>query len=362
MITFIELSNYQDVFNYLTALVVFGAALFAAGNSKVVYADAGRANVPLRAWALLYALLLILLLGLRPISYAFGDMGNYDRHFQHYALGGEMLGKTDVLFEYLMYYTAQVASAEVFFFICTLLHMVPLLIACQRLLGNYWPLAFFFVVANFVFYGYAVNGIRNGIAASFFLMALSYKGAPSYLWMLVAAGFHKSLLLPMGMALLVSTYANATVYLGFWALCFVVSLLFAGVGNVLGSFWLIGDLLDGYIDAGDRFDEHFSQTGYRMDFVIYSLLPILVGAYFLVKKKVKDAHYERMYSIFLLCNAAWLLLIRLPYSNRFAYLSWFMLGLIIAYPLIMHKKHSSQYLITAGLLTALMAFSLVMNR
>src|SRR5690606_2663239 len=98
-------------------------------------------------------------------------------------------------------------------------------------------------------------------------------------------------------------------------------------------------------------------TGFRWDFVLYGALPIAVGAFFIYGKKRFDAFYLKLFCTYVITNAVWLLLITLPFSNRFAYLSWGIMGLVIAYPLIKWKVFKQQQVVFAVLLVGLASFS-----
>src|SRR5690606_344375 len=81
----------------------------------------------------------------------------------------------------------------------------------------------------------------------------------------------------------------------------------------------------------------FASTGFRWDFLLYSAVPVFTGWYYIYKKKYYDRHYNLLYATYLIANSFWILVIKANYSNRFAYLSWFMMGLVIVYPLL--KKY-----------------------
>ncbi len=78
----------------------------------------------------------------------------------------------------------------------------------------------------------------------------------------------------------------------------------------------------------------FSREGFRWDFLLYSTVPIVMGWYICVKRKIQDNWYNVICTVYCLCNAFWIMVIRSAFSNRFAYLSWFIYPIVIAYPLI----------------------------
>ena len=76
------------------------------------------------------------------------------------------------------------------------------------------------------------------------------------------------------------------------------------------------------------------EAGFRIDFIIYSIMPIIMVWYVTIKRNFKDLTYNIIASTYILANAFWVMLIRSEQSNRFAYLSWFLYPIVIAYPLL----------------------------
>ena len=118
----------------------------------------------------------------------------------------------------------------------------------------------------------------------------------------------------------------------FWVLSILISLvagsavtsLFAGLGF---------DDRVSYLQA-DASGEVFSHTGFRWDFLLYSMMPIVLGYYIVMRRGIRNATYEFLLNTYTLSNAFWVMVVRANYSNRFAYLSWFMYPMVLAYPLL----------------------------
>ena len=66
---------------------------------------------------------------------------------------------------------------------------------------------------------------------------------------------------------------------------------------------------------------------------------------------------EKIYSIYLFANALWILVIQANFSNRFAYLSWFMLGLVIVYPFLKQLFFKNQSAILGNILLLYFVFT-----
>ena len=85
----------------------------------------------------------------------------------------------------------------------------------------------------------------------------------------------------------------------------------------------------------DRMDQYSgADIGFRWDFLFYSLFPVIMIWYVTQHRKFTDMTYNVFANTYLLCNAFWIMVIRSSYSNRFAYLSWFIYPVIIAYPIL----------------------------
>lgn len=359
MIEFIPLTSYQFVVNTILMVAVVLLALFVVQAPKLVVEHAGIRNDFPRALGNFLVIVLCLLIGLRPISYAFGDMGAYYKHFVEYAGGGVSPDGKDVVFEWLMWLFAQLDAPGLFFLFCALVYLLPLRSASKRVLRNYWPLGFVFLIAHFSFYGFAVNGIRNGMAMSVFTLAITLRGWRAWLLMAIAVGLHGSLILPVVAYVAANFGFKAKWAVVFWVACLLVSLAVPGIATLLATLLPVDDRLQQYAVIGNEYDDQFSSSGFRWDFVLYGALPIFVGWYFIFKKQRFDEFYLRLFSTYVITNAVWLLLIMLPFSNRFAYLSWGVMGMVYAYPLIKWKVFNQQQVVFIALLLGVSSFSYV---
>jgi hypothetical protein len=282
-------------------------------------------------------------LGTRPISGIFVDMPTYAASFNIAQSTGRQIFEEDWAFSLLTKFCAEIGDETFYFFVCTLLYVAPIALAAQ-IINSRWGFAIFFAFASgFSFYAYGVNGIRNGIATSILIAAFSLtdrKVAMSVL-MLIALGMHKSVLIPIVAFLISSAYASPGVYAGIWAGALGLATLF---GQRLSL--LLVDFLPSSDDA--RISNYALNSGfgadkggYRLDFILYSILPVFVS-YILANPSIKrDSFYRKLLCTYLLANSFWLLAMYAAFSNRFAYLSWFIMPLVIIYPFIPNNKKVS---------------------
>lgn len=294
------------------------------------------------ARVILFCALLIVFLGLRPISGRyFGDTVNYAQVYERIQDGIVFVeSSSDWLFMRLMELCAPVMDVSGFFLIVEIGYIGCMLLACKRLIPNNLWVAVLFSFAAFSFYSYGINGIRNGLACSIVLLAFSYilgsKKEKLFAAVLCFAAYniHHSTALPILM-LFISAFVVSDLRwtLSFWILSIFLSVVAGGWFDNFFASLGFDDRLSGYILNHDN-DDQFSGTGFRWDFLLYSMMPIVLGWYIVIRKKVFDRHYLMMLNTYILSNAFWILVIRASFSNRFAYLSWFIYPMILAYPLL----------------------------
>lgn len=293
-------------------------------------------------FALILCVTLALWIGFRPISgYYFGDTSNYAWTFKLYQIGQArppVYEDGEWLWQYSMYLCAQSFDVSTFFVLVDLLYFGFTLWACRRLTPNNVLVAFLFCLGAFSFFSYGTNGIRNGLACSIVLVMLTFINGDlrnkliAVLLAIVAFHIHKSTSLPILMAFLSLFVKSFKTAYTFWIVSILISLV---AGGTVASFFAglgFDDRLS-YLDH-EMTEGKFSRTGFRWDFLVYSMMPIVLGYYVVMKRGIRDRIYEFLLCVYTLSNAFWVMVIRASYSNRFAYLSWFMYPIVLAYPLL----------------------------
>lgn len=71
-------------------------------------------------------------------------------------------------------------------------------------------------------------------------------------------------------------------------------------------------------------------------------MPVLMTWFVTVKRQFRDRTFNILAITYILCNSFWVMVIRAAFSNRFAYLSWFLYPIIIAYPLLRFRIWKDQ--------------------
>lgn len=319
---------------------------------------------------LIYIGAFVYLVGLRPISgYYFVDTAAYANTYNGFINGTRVLDPEDNewVFQWLQYNCSKVMDVHGFFLLVEVLYVIPVLWACWKLIPNHSVLMFIACMGAFSFFSYGVNGIRNGMACSLIIMAmicanrnLLYK-IIGILLAFLAFNIHRSTALPI-ICILGSFFVKDTRYImGFWIASIFISLV-AG-GTVESFFTGLGfdDRMSEYSSQNAADAAMFSSTGFRWDFLLYSAMPIVLGYYVVFVRQVWDKNYLLLLNTYTLCNSFWVMMIRASYSNRFAYLSWFLYALVLIYPCLKFPLWQDQGRKTALILLAHFSFTFIMS-
>ena len=138
----------------------------------------------------------LLYIGLRPIDGVFIDMTIYAYTFERVAEGDNLV-TGDLFFDYFVIVCSKIMTVESFFLTCASVYVVSLYIVCKKWFHQYWFYAFLLLVGSFSFWAYGTNGIRNGMATSLFLLAISRdKRIFQIVLLFIAINFHKTMILP----------------------------------------------------------------------------------------------------------------------------------------------------------------------
>lgn len=321
--------------------------------------------------ALILTLLLIVYMGLRPVSFAFGDTINYAAGYRR-ATGMAVFSldlNKEWLWAAIMLFCKQSGlTVNAWFLLIEIGYLGFAFIGLRILLKENCWIAMLFFLSAFSTFTFGVNGIRNGLACSMVILAFAIAANQNFAKLalaggvlLLAFGIHRSISLPIA-AFLAASYVikSPKIAIYFWIASIGVSLV-AG-GAVTNFFMGLGfdDRMTQYGTGMGEFGDQFSNTGFRWDFLAYSAMPVWLAWYVTTKAekeralygdtieeaetgitgagRIADAHSMRVFNIlattYVLANSFWVMVMKAAFSNRFAYLSWFLYPVVLAYAVI----------------------------
>ena len=190
------------------------------------------------------------------------------------------------------------------------------------------------------FTNYGTNVIRAGLAISLLIFAANIKGKWVYkaILALLALSLHKSMIIPIAAYIAAKYVKSVKVMAAFWLLCLLLSAINFDLGPFFEAVGFIDERVDSYVGSMEEAGSGAYEQGFRVDFLIYSLFPVAIAAYYILYGKMADAKYGFALRMYLLCNAIWLLVIRMAYTDRIAYFSWFLIPFLSLYPAIVYQK------------------------
>lgn len=326
--------------------------------------------------SILYGLIIFifawLFIGERPITRS-GDTKLYTEMFNLIQNGyWDSLSQANKASEFFWSYVEQICldttDASGWLMTIAFFYIGGICFAAWKWFKRHFTLATFFFLTAFSFWGYGTNGIRNGMATSLVLTGLAcvtpnmqknwMKLAPSIILILLGCLTHNSMYLILATATIAFFFPSRKNAFTIWLVCLIVSPVSSNIAiNIFGSF--IDD--QRLVNYGTQTvsEEIFSRTGWRWDFILYSAMPVLLGWYVVFKKKYYDWTYQFILNIYIYANAFWLLINSVAYSNRFAYLSWFLYPVVLLMPLVRFKLWKSQGLYTGLILIASIIFTII---
>ena len=369
-IDFVESWYYGTVYYFFFLVISWATVLYyiGSGGQKLLRSQGN----PMQGVALLLTVLMIVFLGLRPDGAAFVDSAGYKTDYNYFIDSFVPINlKIEWLWHNLNFYCKEIGmNYHEFFLVVEFGYLGGMFAACMLLMRkNLWIALLFFFTA-FSCYSFGVNGIRNGFACSIVLVAIALVAMDrKFLWislflMFLAIGNHRSTILPCA-AVLTAVYVikDTKVALRFWLLSIAISLI---AGPLVEQFFIslgFDDRMSTYSSIAqdsEEMGERFSRTGFRWDFLFYSIWPVIMTWYVTIYRKFTDKTFIVIANTYMLCNAFWIMVIRAAFSNRFAYLSWFMYPLVIAYPLLRMNLWKDQDRKTAIILFLYSGFTFFM--
>ncbi len=359
-----DASLYQPLFLTIIALlcVITGYRYFTSPDSHLQETQ--------NDWSvsLLLSIVFVFWMGMRPVSGTyFGDTINYALEYANKEVSTVAMDwHNEWIWQWLMMGCKSLGlSVHIFFTVVEAGYILSALWAVKRFMPSKPLLGMLFVWSALMFFTFSTNGLRNGLACHLILLAISFLYDDKYvtggILCLVAFGIHRSVMLPI-VGTLASLYLikdpKHAIY--FWVASIGISLV---AGNAATSFFAslgFDDRMSSYSQLDNDMSE-FSKTGFRWDFLLYSAMPVWMAWYVCVKRQIQDNWYNALCVTYCLCNAFWIMVIRSSFSNRFAYLSWFLYPIMIAYPLVNLPVWQDQDRKTGGILLTYCGFTLFMQ-
>ena len=248
----------------------------------------------------------------------------------------------DPLYALLNWSAGFFGKDEVVLFGATLLvYFSVFIVAIKRLVGPLWAVVVLMCyVAYPYFVAYAANGLRQGLALAFLLMAyvgLRQKNRQAWVWLLLAPFWHSGawiavvvVMAHQAMCWFVSDGKNR------WLLV-LVALFVSVMLSITGQNEVLMSQLPDLIKLEQTQEIYFTdakdygyRAGFRIDFFLFSMLPLASALILRRRAPTFDYGWSGWWlSLYLGLNVVYHLFSFVPFADRFAAFSWFLLPLVI---------------------------------
>ena len=331
--------NYS-VYIYTFAIITIISILYIL--QPVKRCSNGITNSPNISISVIISVIAFIIMFSLPIEWGkYSDRENYAIIFN--SLKANQIDSGSISHDNLFYqYTSlisRITDYTGYFFITTAFYILNYFIASYRMSNRYHYILLLMTFISFMFYAYGTNTIRAGFAISFLLLAITYyqKLWLMVLFIIISIGCHYSMIIPSIGILISRFFDKPKFYFALWCISIPISAIAGNYFEILFASLSSDSRAMTFLTTTMNYN-----TGFRIDFIIYSCIPIFVGYYYIYKKKFKSDFYKLIYNSYILTNIFWILVIRAKFSDRFAYLSWFLIPYIIIYPLINSKLFEAQ--------------------
>lgn len=207
--------------------------------------------------------------------------------------------------------------------------------------------AIIILISSFVYlnyFQYGANTLRAGVALSLCLygLSLNIKQKTRIIAFVCAVLVHKSVVLIILGYVLARNIKSIKPFVVFWCVMTILQISGAFELGVLKLIMLEYDDSHNYTSyLGDN--DLGYKVGLRLDFITYSVFPIIIAAYYILRNHYCNSFYNQLIKIYLFVNAIWMIFVRMPYTDRIAYLSWVFMPILLLYPLLgpitLHSKY-----------------------
>jgi len=226
---------------------------------------------------------------------------------------------------------------KVFFTMNAVLYIAPIVVGIRNLTQKNRFFIFFIIISMFFFKTMGINTTKQGIAFSFFFLAITFYDKKKWLsivFFIIAFFNHASIIIPILIFLTSSVFKNLNfiffVYIATTILSLIHFDLNTLLSNIPGVNILVQERLDGYYN---KFATQNYKIGFRADFFVFNTIFAIIGYYTLknitvLEEKLK---YERFYITYMLTSSFFFLMFSAAFSDRFGVLSWIFIPFLL-YP------------------------------
>jgi hypothetical protein len=209
----------------------------------------------------------------------------------------------DIVFYFPWLLLRNLVDFRVILVACAFLYVYPVYSTYKKLSADYY-LMFILVFLSPYFFQFGINGMRNGVATSIFILGLGYvcrRGNIGWFVLILSAGIHSSMLFPLGIFFITKHIKSISFLLIGWLciLCLSISGL-VSLSGIAGNFFSFGGRI-AYV-FNYLMDTTADRSVVIRNYLVYGIPPVAMGLWHIFKNRY-DNFYLRIYKMYLLLNS-----------------------------------------------------------
>lgn len=280
---------------------------------------------------ILFAIFTVNYIGSRTIEIGI-DTYNYKYAFDFYSRAEKFEIRKDPFYDLLSFSFSKIANFRVFLTFNAFLYVFGALYSFRKIFKKDYYFPFMIFLISPYFFQFSINVMRNGVAASLFLigLALYYVGEKKwkiFTCLLFAGLFHISIFFVL-IAFVLTYFIKSTwiIFLS-WLTAILLGLLKL---NIISKLVTIVEL---FTTRASAFIINDAGKSSWRNFLIFGAFPVLFGVYNVILKKCNDVFFKRLLNIYMIMHIPYIILINSTRALRLGYLADFMMPILVLYPI-----------------------------
>jgi len=277
---------------------------------------------------------------------AFSTMGHmtFTETIQYFSM--------EPLFLFLQWILSKISTnPDLYVKFITFFSIFILVLTSRNLFSDHNSIFFIFSYLSFpFFYSYLYNGTRQGLSMLVLLLAISlwlnskksFRKQKIFILLIVACLFHYS---AIPIAILYFIVINTNISLKKYIIAWIsfVLLFITDLNTIIMNIPIISNI--DFVQAYSSYEliNAFGE-GNKTNFLVFSMFFLILAIYFVHKydlDQVKQVNYVYIIKFYIAFNIFYLLFGFVAYSNRISAYSWYLIPLLIMYPVIHNRNYSS---------------------
>lgn len=280
-----------------------------------------------------FTIIFIILFGSREFSIG-TDTEAYVSSYLKYSKFNNIDSAKDFGYVIYVYFLNIINDSPRFFLYAFALTFMAFVYKSFRCLDVKNKFIFFFCFTSFFFFkAFGINILRQGVAISIFVYVLSNSSLNNLKkvgLILIAISFHFSVIVLLFAYLIDLKSKSVKIGIAFISLASLAMVLNFDFYSLAKQIPLLGNVIELRFSkyALNEFNTDY-KTGFRLDFFLFNISFAVVGLLFYRKFKNFIPGYKSILNIYLITSGFFILMFKIPFSDRFGLLSWVLIPLLL---------------------------------